>query len=88
MKLPRSQVFVFDERLGNSHWVDHVSHARSLNGLIKQLQQGVRAGTYLGYRLIHVYWERLGFIDAPTEDDFREPFQPRKSKCEKRTAFG
>ncbi len=71
--VPQSQVFVFDEKLGHSHWVDYLSRARTLDGLIKQLRQGVRSGTYLGYRLIHIYCERIGIVDAPSKSEFAEP---------------
>jgi len=71
--VPSSQVLVFDERLGHSHWLDHQSRARTLKGLIRELRAGVASGDYVGYRLIHIYWERLGKVSAPTVDELREP---------------
>lgn len=73
MGVPQSQVFLFDERLGHSHWVDHMSKARTLKGLVRELSDGVKSGKYIGYRLLHIYWERLGRVPSPTVSDLREP---------------
>lgn len=71
MSLPMSQVLVFDERLGHSHWVDHMSRARTLHGLVKELRDGVKQGEYVGYRLLHLYWEMRGIGPSPTSADLR-----------------
>lgn len=78
MNLPRAQVMMFDERLGHSHWVDYQSRARTFKGLVRQLRDGVRLGEYIGYRLIHVYWESLGIVDAPIESSLKCPYVPPK----------
>ena len=59
-QLPSVQVLVFEPRLTHSVWVDFVHRCRTLMGLLKKLQAGVRSGEYVGYRLIEVKDECIG----------------------------
>lgn len=72
--LPQVQVFEFRPQLTHSIWVDYLSRARTLKGLVKEMQQGVLDGRFIGYRFHHVYFETLGIGTAPTENDFHEPW--------------
>lgn len=76
--LPQAQVIEYDERLGHSHWIDYISRTRSVEGLIKELQQQVKRGVYLGYRIMHTYVEVSGVIYPPTEAAFRQPYIPQQ----------
>lgn len=76
--LPQAQVFEYDERLGHSHWIDYISRARSVDGLLKELQSQVKRGVYLGYRITHTYYEVLGVMHKPDEAAFRDPYIPTK----------
>lgn len=78
MSMPSAQVFEFDERLGHSHWIDYISRARSVEGLLKELQTQVKRGVYLGYRIMHTYYEVRGVEPIPTETEFRDPYIPKK----------
>lgn len=69
----QAQLLQFDERLGHSHWVDFMSRARTLKGLVRQCREKVSAGEAVGYRLHHVYWERIGIVPAPEVSDLRMP---------------
>lgn len=76
--LPSVQVFKFEESLGHSVWYDYHSNARTIDGLTRRMKSLVKDGTYIGYRFIHVYFEALGNVKEPSENELREPFIPQK----------
>lgn len=76
MKLPRAQVLIHEPRINLSIWTDFESQARTFKGLVRQLREGVKSGKYVGYRLIHVYWEKLGIVDPPVESGLKYPYIP------------
>jgi hypothetical protein len=71
----RAMVLVFQPELTHSVWIDYWSKARTMTGLIKDLQRGVKDGRFVAYRLIHVYVEITGVVHEPTGADFAKPRQ-------------
>ena len=60
MQLPDVMVLVFDERLGHSMWQDYYPKSRTLRGLIRHMAGEVKAGRFVGYRLIRTELEITG----------------------------
>lgn len=78
MALPQAQVLEFNDRVGYSIWIDYISRARTINGLINELQAQVKRGVYLGYRLHHVYVECRGVVNQPKIEELRMPYIPER----------
>ena len=60
----RAQVLVWSDLLQGNHWVDLATNARSEAGLMKQLRAGVRAGDWLGWRIVRIEREEMGISDG------------------------
>jgi len=60
----RAQVLVWSDLLQGNHWVDVATKARTEAGLVKQLRAGVKAGEWLGWRIIRIEREEMGVSDG------------------------
>lgn len=73
----RAQVLEFQKELNYSVWIDYESRARSVKTIIAELRKCVFSGKYVGYRLIHIYYECKGVGKAPSERDLKTPYIPK-----------
>lgn len=60
MNLNRVMVLKYEPDLTHSVWVDYFTRCRSRKSLLKLLRKEVKAGNYVGYRLITVRREVYG----------------------------
>lgn len=58
--IPRAQALIFQPELTHSVWTDVMHRKRSRKSLEAMLRKEVRAGRYMGYRLLTIEAEYIG----------------------------
>lgn len=61
-KMPSAMVLVYVPALGHSVWQDLLCRCRTRSGLVRQLTKGVRDGSWVAWRLIHIEKQVMGNV--------------------------